>query len=254
MLDNDQLRVLARQMGLPEDDPRVLEALRTLRREGGSDSDIAEPAAQKPPPVGTEPGWYPNPSAPGQRYWDGSTWTGRYADDKGNVLDVPPPARDDFAGRPPAALWVALAGGVAIVVGSLAPWSDTLGDMKSGIGWGDGVITVILGALALLLIWAAWANKSRKAAIACGVVAMLVFLVGILDWATIRDTSELAKELSDAQGDDIFGAMEILANESSLRSVAWGLYVMQFGAVALAIASFPLERALLKRHKVAGPG
>lgn len=246
MTNDDQLRALAREMGLPEDDPEVLEALRTLQQ-GGAGSATAEPAAQKPPPARKEPGWYPNPSAPGQRYWDGSTWTGRYADDKGNVLDVPPPAPDDLAGRPPAALWVALAGGVAIVVGSLAPWSNTLGDMRSGIDWGDGVITVLFGALALLLVWWVWAKKNSKAAAACGVLAVVVFLVGVLEWKTIRDTSELANELAEDQ--DLSGAMEILANASSLRSVAWGLYVMQFGAVALAVASLPLRRAVLKRHK-----
>jgi hypothetical protein len=28
-----------------------------------------------PRPLGPPPGWYPNPSGPGQRYWDGVTWT-----------------------------------------------------------------------------------------------------------------------------------------------------------------------------------
>jgi hypothetical protein len=30
-----------------------------------------QPAAVGPPP----PGWYPDPSGPGQRYWDGAGWT-----------------------------------------------------------------------------------------------------------------------------------------------------------------------------------
>jgi hypothetical protein len=34
------------------------------------------PAAPTPPPVVLPPaGWYPNPEAPGQRYWDGQRWT-----------------------------------------------------------------------------------------------------------------------------------------------------------------------------------
>lgn len=225
-------------MGVSDDDPEVIRDLRKLQQREPDDAE-GSPA----------PGWYPNPSAAGQRYWDGSTWTGRYADGKGNVLDVPPPVRDDLAGRSPAALWVALAGGVAIVVGSLAPWANTLGEMASGIEWGwDGVVTVILGALALLLVWWVWANKSGKAAIACGVIAVVVLAVGAVDWININDTSELADELSEDQS-DVIAALEIRAHESSLRSVAWGLYVMQFGAVALAVASLPLRRAVLKRHK-----
>ena len=33
------------------------------------------PPAVPPRPVGPPPGWYPNPGGPGQRYWDGVTWT-----------------------------------------------------------------------------------------------------------------------------------------------------------------------------------
>ena len=32
---------------------------------------VPRPASPVVPP----PGWYPNPSGPGQRYWDGVTWT-----------------------------------------------------------------------------------------------------------------------------------------------------------------------------------
>lgn len=90
---DDPLRALAREMGLPEDDPKVLDDLRTLKQ-GRGDPEAGKPimAEQEAPPTGRQaPGWYPNPSAPGQRYWDGHDWTGRYADYKGNVLDVPPP-------------------------------------------------------------------------------------------------------------------------------------------------------------------
>ncbi|WAC90683.1 DUF2510 domain-containing protein [Mycobacterium sp. Aquia_213] len=33
------------------------------------------PAAVPPRPLRPPPGWYPNPGGPGQRYWDGVTWT-----------------------------------------------------------------------------------------------------------------------------------------------------------------------------------
>ncbi len=36
-----------------------------------------------PPPVQMLPpaAWYPNPTGPGQRYWDGAQWTQNYAQD-----------------------------------------------------------------------------------------------------------------------------------------------------------------------------
>jgi Protein of unknown function (DUF2510) len=36
-------------------------------------------------------GWYRNPEGAGMRYWDGQQWSGHYADDRGQVLPVPPP-------------------------------------------------------------------------------------------------------------------------------------------------------------------
>ena len=39
---------------------------------------VAAPAGQfgpPSPPTPTPPGWYPDPSGPGQRYWDGAGWT-----------------------------------------------------------------------------------------------------------------------------------------------------------------------------------
>lgn len=36
---------------------------------------VAPYPAAPPRPAGPPPGWYPNPGGPGQRYWDGVTWT-----------------------------------------------------------------------------------------------------------------------------------------------------------------------------------
>ncbi|WP_445161923.1 DUF2510 domain-containing protein [Mycobacterium sp. Dal123C01] len=48
----------------------------------GQSSPVGPPPPVVPPapvvaprPLGPPPGWYPNPSGPGQRYWDGVTWT-----------------------------------------------------------------------------------------------------------------------------------------------------------------------------------
>nr|WP_232073694.1 DUF2510 domain-containing protein [Mycobacterium stomatepiae] len=49
---------------------------RALPRRTTSPSRRALPSCPAPPrPAGPAPGWYPNPGGPGQRYWDGVTWT-----------------------------------------------------------------------------------------------------------------------------------------------------------------------------------
>jgi hypothetical protein len=42
----------------------------------GSIGPLGPPGLVFPPhPTGPPPGWYRNPAGPGQRYWDGITWT-----------------------------------------------------------------------------------------------------------------------------------------------------------------------------------
>jgi hypothetical protein len=51
---------------------RAMSEVRTAAREGRGTYVDLTPRPAGPPP----PGWYPDPSgAPGQRYWDGRTWT-----------------------------------------------------------------------------------------------------------------------------------------------------------------------------------
>lgn len=49
---------------------RAMNDVRTMAKQGrGTYVDV--PARPAVPP----PGWYPDPHGPGQRYWDGGTWT-----------------------------------------------------------------------------------------------------------------------------------------------------------------------------------
>jgi Protein of unknown function (DUF2510) len=53
-------------------------AIRTLRKLAQQPAGAHAPSyAAVAPPVaaGPPPAWYPNPSGPGQRYWDGANWT-----------------------------------------------------------------------------------------------------------------------------------------------------------------------------------
>lgn len=58
----------------------AIRKVRTMAREGRANIThvqpaLAAPALQSGPPAQTPPGWYPNPSGPGHRYWDGARWT-----------------------------------------------------------------------------------------------------------------------------------------------------------------------------------
>jgi hypothetical protein len=141
------------------------------------------------------PGWYADPGGRARwRYWDGSAWTPWI--DRGDTsvpdpLGVPeadppaagtavrglqlravephPPAPADVwpdAGSPPgsryqAALWLALAGAVAVVVGvvlfSTSRPSTAVWDIPPGQGY--GALAVIAGLVQLVLAFVVWLVK-----------------------------------------------------------------------------------------------
>jgi hypothetical protein len=56
----------------------AIRKVRAMAREGTGTNiqpAVAAPALQSGPPAQTPSGWYPNPSGPGHRYWDGASWT-----------------------------------------------------------------------------------------------------------------------------------------------------------------------------------
>src|SRR4051812_6423684 len=73
------------------------------------------------------PGWYPNPSGAGRRYWDGSQWTEHYdqtPQPQPQPLVVAQPAQ---AGTRPTVFWVAVGSIVAMAIGAFGPWVSALG-------------------------------------------------------------------------------------------------------------------------------
>lgn len=99
------------------------------------------PAGAKGPPVSSPvppEGWYANPSGPGQRYWDGTTWTDSYSQ--------PPASAGLQAGsqskpqRLATLYWVALAGFGLSVLAILVYSFDALrwiGDINGVVNNGD---------------------------------------------------------------------------------------------------------------------
>jgi hypothetical protein len=43
--------------------------------QSGPQAPAVAPVSPRSAPQGPAPGWYPSPSGPGQRYWDGAAWT-----------------------------------------------------------------------------------------------------------------------------------------------------------------------------------
>ena len=119
-------------------------------------------AEQEPPPPSPDstpatdqpdPGWYRNPVGPGQRYWDGGKWTDRYADNRGHVLDVPPPpatataeAQDSFVR---IAYVLALLPFIGLIVGIVAGIVLLAERNKQGAG-------VIVVSIVAFLVWVAF--------------------------------------------------------------------------------------------------
>jgi hypothetical protein len=78
------------------------------------------------------------------------------------------PARSEV----PTALWVAVCAAVAIGIGSFAPWAKAFIFSRSGIQYGDGWITVVLAAIAGIVL-AAY-NRGRGTGLGLMVIGALV--------------------------------------------------------------------------------
>lgn len=71
---------------------------------------------------------------------------------------------------------VMLGAAVVVIVSAFLPWVSLLGFSRSGLDYGDGVFTLIIGIVGLLLGWRGWLGWIGQ-----GVAATLVAIIGIYD-------------------------------------------------------------------------
>ena len=169
---------------------------------------------QVPPvePRLTPPGWYPDVTPGLVRYWDGWQWTG-------HVVPAAPPGAPmaqqtnslSTAGK------LAMAGGVAGLVGSFLPWVSAVtifGSIEiSGFAAGDGKLTAA-AAVVLVLLGYAGLTKGNKGPV---VFAMLAALGGAA--VSIYDLINVQSKLNGSE------------SEGVAASVGYGLYLCTAGFV-----------------------
>ena len=114
------------------------------------------------------------------------------------VGDPPPPPPPQFPPLAGASIgglailkgqWVAWAGAVGVVLGSLLPWaSGPFGISVSGTS-GDGVITLICG---IIVAGVAFRLRRTWAKVVCLLAAVLAVAVGVYHTADLSSTSGLS--------------------------------------------------------------
>ena len=172
-----------------------------------------------------EAGWYPNPSRPGERYWDGTQWT-----DQIRTAAAVRGAGASLNLQSALGAWgVALAGALLLLAAlPLLPWFSPEGGDGINIwelaSWSDVVLVAVAAvtlALGIVLVTPAQATRvagrSRVVAgaiIALGLLTLLIALV-------LQPKDAGAPELSDAW--DIFGFAAYLAIACGIALVALGI-------------------------------
>ena len=174
---------------------------------------------EPPRPALPPAGWHDDPHDPTSlRYWDGIAWTEQRAP-KFAPASAPAPAVT------PSSTWespriLVAAGAAAVIFGSLMPWvsiSTGFGSItKNGIE-GDGVITLIAGAVVLVLVFVGkYVGSLIVSALA---TALLIFEIV-----------------------DVNRAIDDIDSDFATASVGWGLWLSTVGAVIALIASFIVRR------------
>lgn len=164
-------------------------------------------------PGSAPPGWYPDPSGHGQRWWDGSRWTEHYVVPR--PVGPPPPALQQPATPsptardiwPPPEFWVASVALVTLLAGSVGPWvtlsAESIVRHVGGLrGDAPGVLTLLAGVTAgvLLCVWLFQRVPSLAVAAALmGVVATVVAIQHVADPASGADVPDIV-DVSAAWG------------------------------------------------------
>lgn len=123
-------------------------------------------------------------------------------------------------------LIVALAASIAIAIGSIGPWAAFMGMTKNAIG-GDGNITLVLGIVAALALFALLnfgRTKVRsKRMVALGAVAAVAGVVAFV--IAVFDAKELSSRTTEFMGSTIG------------PEIGWGLWMVLIGGPVLAVTS-----------------
>lgn len=164
-------------------------------------------------------GWYPDPTDPNQqRLWDGQRWS-----QQTRPGVSPPVAQLVATKRAPHAPYViaALVAGAGIIIGSLGPWMTFMGMSRTAMD-GDGAITLVLGVVAIILLFVVLVRNGVAGTVLCALAAVLGVVCVVTAVVDINDVTSRSAELF---GRDL-GAQ-----------VGWGLWLMALGAVVMSVAA-----------------
>jgi hypothetical protein len=164
------------------------------------------------PPQQPAPGWYPDPSGTGQRYWDGERWTDHHQAGLPPTAEPYAPAAP-VAVKPAPALWWLVPPLVALlVVGSVGKWVDSKIPFVDANGLDkDGALVLPLGVIAAVLL-VLWRQQGRRWQ--AGVATCLAAICGVIAIADVSDVN---------------------GNASELASVGWGLWLTLVASWLLAL-------------------
>ncbi|MBH0121880.1 DUF2510 domain-containing protein [Rhodococcus sp. CX] len=171
-------------------------------------------------------GWYPDPTDPNrERWWNGDAWT-----QQTRRIGAPPLVATSQAIAQPAAapgspympyVIAALAAGVGIIVGSIGPWMTFIGMSRTAMD-GDGAITLVLGIVAAVMLFAVVVRDGAAGTVLCGFAAVLGVICLVV---AVVDVNEVTSRNSELFGREV-GAQ-----------VGWGLWLMALAAAAMSVAA-----------------
>lgn len=216
-----ELRILARKLGLADDDPEVLRNLQALQQGG------ATPPHKSPPP-----GWYPDPDDQERtRYWDGEEWTQRH-----DIGEESRPTKSDLQ----LGIGLGFVGAAVLLISVFLPMAESTEFAKvvdntmiqtGAEGWGV-VVLALAGAAATYRRM----NGEGKAwpLIVIGVLgAGLAFYIANSDALTLTSASS-------TEGLGLSEALKAMS-QTEKASPGIGIYALGLGGLLTLIAGYLLR-------------
>lgn len=188
-----------------------------------------------PPPGPPQPGWGPPPPGPAQPGW---TPPGGNQQGAWGTPNLVPTVKEPASAAAKTAGWVIAGTALVVVIGSVLPWLSLSGPDAEAIerqmeaqgeGVGgldkDGVLTIVLGLVALLMGVLRGTGRAVKGAAITGIVmGALVTLIGIVD---ILDVADVADEVAGFVRVDVSAGiglwLTLLGGIAVLASSIWAL-------------------------------